>query len=422
MKEDSLTCLFVSTAPLEFESPRILREISTLLSMSFKIHTLESLVVYLGSGHQGYTYSRGQRRIPPEVRRNHAFFLTLPVNIWLTQGSSARRLLFMITEPMLLAINMLILSAKLAGVVNRSRPDIIFTNGPSDLPGVVTRMVSSIFKVPYVFESRDPSPISYSYLVRSRSPSLAGICEWFFEILERYVVRGAKHVIVTNKLLGMRLTNKYSVLSWSVLYGSTIRHPRPKNQKLHVSPVLLLVVSGNLMASEHDLQTLLEAMIRLTNYGHPVKLRIVGHVGDDFKPLVTSSLWSSALVEILGWKNWDEYMRILSSESDVGIVPYLTSRLTVSAIPNKIFDYMAAGLPIVAPAFPGVMEIVNDGVNGLLYTPELPESLYEALLRLCDSKLRARLANKALQMFNSLFCEEVQMHKFKSIVKSIARN
>jgi glycosyltransferase involved in cell wall biosynthesis len=383
-----------------------------------QIHTLEPLVVYLGRGYQG-VYVRGQASIPTDLRRNYAPFFTLPAATWLGLGSRLRRFLFMIVEPVLLAIDVFILNAKLASVVKRNRPDILISNGPPDLCGVVTRMISSIFNVPYVYEFRDPSPIVFSELVRSRSLALAKISRRFLEIMERYVAKGAKHTIVTNKFLGKRLSKEYGILNWSVLYGSTLGRVRPKDQKGHANGVLALVLSGTLTALQHDLETLLEAMNRLTNDGHNVKLRIVGSVADDLMPLVVNS---AELVEILGWKNRDEYMSILSSSSDAGVIPYGLTEVTESRLPNRLFDYMAAGLPTVAAALPGLMEIVTDGVNGLLYTPGSAESLYEALVRLYDSNLRAKLGREAEQKFNSLFCEEVQMDKFKSIIKCIIQD
>ena len=50
--------------------------------------------------------------------------------------------------------------------------------------------------------------------------------------------------------------------------------------------------------------------------------------------------------------------------------------------PLKIFEYMAAGKPIVASRIGQLTEILEDGKNALLVPPENPEALAEALLRL----------------------------------------
>jgi glycosyltransferase involved in cell wall biosynthesis len=61
-----------------------------------------------------------------------------------------------------------------------------------------------------------------------------------------------------------------------------------------------------------------------------------------------------------------------------------------------VVEGMAAGLPVVATAAGGPAEIVEDGVNGLLYPPGDVEALAQTLRRLAaDATLRARLGANA---------------------------
>ena len=63
--------------------------------------------------------------------------------------------------------------------------------------------------------------------------------------------------------------------------------------------------------------------------------------------------------------------------------------------PLKMFEYMAAGLPVVAPASARIPELVEDGREGLLYDPADPVALAGTLARLSDAPLRARLGAAA---------------------------
>ena len=57
---------------------------------------------------------------------------------------------------------------------------------------------------------------------------------------------------------------------------------------------------------------------------------------------------------------------------------------------------MAAGLPVVTTRIGQLATVIEDGVNGLLYTPGSRQELCEALLRLKASEpLRQRLGNAA---------------------------
>jgi len=62
-------------------------------------------------------------------------------------------------------------------------------------------------------------------------------------------------------------------------------------------------------------------------------------------------------------------------------------------LPIKLFSYLAAGRPILAPEAPDTAELLADGGNALLVPPGEPETAARALDRLLgDSKLADRLS------------------------------
>jgi len=86
--------------------------------------------------------------------------------------------------------------------------------------------------------------------------------------------------------------------------------------------------------------------------------------------------------------------------ADIGVAPFDPSRhpplqLSFYWSPLKIFEYMAAGLPVVAPALPRIGQLVAHGREGWLYDPADPHGLDQALLALTDPVLRARLGAAA---------------------------
>jgi glycosyltransferase involved in cell wall biosynthesis len=63
--------------------------------------------------------------------------------------------------------------------------------------------------------------------------------------------------------------------------------------------------------------------------------------------------------------------------------------------PMKIFEYMAAGKPILASDLPVIREVLQDGENALLVPPDNPKAWLAALDRLKDEGLRKSLSQKA---------------------------
>jgi glycosyltransferase involved in cell wall biosynthesis len=85
--------------------------------------------------------------------------------------------------------------------------------------------------------------------------------------------------------------------------------------------------------------------------------------------------------------------------ADVGVAPFdLGAHAPLSLgfywSPLKVFEYMASGLPVVAPAVDRIPLLVADGREGLLYRGG-PEALADALVALTDPALRATLGDAA---------------------------
>ena len=85
--------------------------------------------------------------------------------------------------------------------------------------------------------------------------------------------------------------------------------------------------------------------------------------------------------------------------ADVGVAPFdIAAHAPLSLgfywSPLKIFEYMASGLPVIAPAVDRIPALVSNGGEGVLYGRE-KDALADALSALTDPDLRARLGAAA---------------------------
>jgi glycosyltransferase involved in cell wall biosynthesis len=86
-------------------------------------------------------------------------------------------------------------------------------------------------------------------------------------------------------------------------------------------------------------------------------------------------------------------------EANVLVLPNPASAVsTAFTSPLKLFEYMAAGRPIVASDLPSIREVLTNEQNALLVPPGNPPALTAAIRRIKDDReLGARLAARALE-------------------------
>jgi glycosyltransferase involved in cell wall biosynthesis len=98
-------------------------------------------------------------------------------------------------------------------------------------------------------------------------------------------------------------------------------------------------------------------------------------------------------VTFLGLVHWRDVPGVLAA-FDIALQPAVTDY----ASPLKLIEYLACGLPVVAPGQENIRELIDDGANGWILRDNSVKGLSEALLALClDLELRARLGVAAAQ-------------------------
>lgn len=140
----------------------------------------------------------------------------------------------------------------------------------------------------------------------------------------------------------------------------------------------------------------LESVVRgMADAAPDVTLVIAGEgpARDDLERLA-NDLGCAERVKFTGLVSRDDVPRILQS-FDIALQPYALPY----ASPLKLFEYMAAGLAIIAPDQPNIREIVVHEESALLFDPAQDGAMWQAILRLiADSALRARLGRNARDM------------------------
>lgn len=130
---------------------------------------------------------------------------------------------------------------------------------------------------------------------------------------------------------------------------------------------------------------------------------IIAALPDTDTRLNLAGLWSepdlkAQLEREAGWSRVNDLgvldragvARVLA-ESKIGLVTLLPTPSYVESLPIKLFEYMAAGMPVIASDFPLWRQIIEDADCGLLVNPEDPQAIADAIAELLGDDERARL-------------------------------
>lgn len=83
--------------------------------------------------------------------------------------------------------------------------------------------------------------------------------------------------------------------------------------------------------------------------------------------------------------------------SSVCLIPHISTPHIETTMPNKIFQFMILGRPVVVSSTRPMMRIVNDAECGLIFKERNAQSLAEIIIQLEDEDLRRRLGENGRQ-------------------------
>ncbi|MCA9286307.1 MAG: glycosyltransferase family 4 protein [Phycisphaerales bacterium] len=107
-------------------------------------------------------------------------------------------------------------------------------------------------------------------------------------------------------------------------------------------------------------------------------------------------------------------VRTLLPTCSVGVALYRATGNYVRSQPNKLFEYMAAGVPAVATGFPLWREFVEGSGCGVCVDPTDALAVAEAIDRLlADVQMRDRMAAAGRQAVRERYCWE---HEFEAVL------
>ncbi|HEX6534676.1 MAG TPA: glycosyltransferase family 4 protein [Gemmatimonadaceae bacterium] len=152
--------------------------------------------------------------------------------------------------------------------------------------------------------------------------------------------------------------------------------------------VLDLVYLG-LLEVARGIMEIVEATAILRDRGIPVRVRIIGAGRDAelFHARARELALEPPLLEFLGYVERERALELVG-EADVGLLPHHANEMWNTTIPNKLFDYMAAALPVVTSSAIPCARVVEATGAGEVFEAGNAAALADAVARLRPPEAR----------------------------------
>jgi glycosyltransferase involved in cell wall biosynthesis len=306
-----------------------------------------------------------------------------------------------------------------------SAPDLIYACLPTLEVGEQAADFAKILQVPLVVDVRDLLPDNYLTLFPA----------WTRAAVKKALTLEYRRVHRVFGRASAIIASSEAYLRWGLAYARRTQthldkvfplgapdlrarggHAAPTVEPPAKNPERLTVTFAGTFSRLFDFETIIEAARELQTAGDRVVFRLAGtgprldHVRAMCKDLRN--------IEFCGWLDQDELRQELSA-SDIGLAPYTS--LIPPTLPNKPFEYMSMGLPVLTCAEGELRTLVATERIGVHYTFGSAQELTVQLRALARNRHELReMGVRARSIYEKRFDQNVVYSELVNHLQCVA--
>lgn len=293
---------------------------------------------------------------------------------------------------------------KVYEVAKKLDADIYHLHDPELLR--VARSLMGTGEKSVLFDAHEDMPrqiLAKQWIPRPFRPGIS----WAAEIVEDYIVRRLSGVVAATPHIADRFerVNNYAIdiNNYPLMDELAARSDSCKQRSQ------ICYIGG--LTQARGIESLIQALPLMPD----VVLALCGQFQEKELEDRVRALPGWEQVDYRGYVDRKGVQQVLN-ESVVGIVTLLPTPAYIDALPVKMFEYMSAGLPVVASNFPLWREIIEGAKAGLCVDPQSPEAIAKTVRQLLDEPLlleeMGRAGRSAVVNKYNWSSEAVKLKKF----------
>ena len=282
-----------------------------------------------------------------------------------------------------------------------NRYDLLVANDLDTL--LPNYIVSKLKRLPLVYDSHE-------YFTGVPEIQNRPFVKWVWKTIEKSIFSHLKHVMTVSDSIAIQYEKEYGIKPITVRNCSrnTSRIIPCKREELGIKEDhLLLILQGTGINIDRGGEELIEAISRIND----VSLLIVG--AGDVLPVLKEKVMKLNLMERVKFfpkVPWEELIRYTKA-ADLGLSLDKDTNINYRySLPNKLFDYIAAGIPVIAANLPEVSKIVREHNCGIIIPEITPDEIVKAVKKLKENPcLLTELRRNAVIASESINWEKESM-------------
>jgi glycosyltransferase involved in cell wall biosynthesis len=223
------------------------------------------------------------------------------------------------------------------------------------------------------------------YVERNRKNTASRVGKFLLSQLESFLIRRTDAVITVNESIADELSRRYRIRTPTVVMNTPSRtfHPVNRNvtslrESLGIKSDYRLLLYAGLITFNRGLENLIQSLVYLPD----CHLVFMGYGNDEYKKHLlelTRRIGVESRVSFFGPVPPDE-VTIYAASADLGVAPIENACLSYYyCSPNKVFEYIQAGLAVVASDFPELRRVIHQHDIGYTFNPDDPRDISRAV-------------------------------------------
>jgi glycosyltransferase involved in cell wall biosynthesis len=285
-------------------------------------------------------------------------------------------------------LRFLVHEARLARALRALGPDVLHAHDSNAL--VPVAWAARSLGAPFVYDAHD---LWLGRPRRERSRPYFVLNQLLYGLVERLLIPRAAATLTVSEPIARHLRRRYRLLHVHLVPNYPEEGAPGQRKELRslmgggsIGPGAVVLYLGGLMAGRG-----LEQLVDAVGMARSAELVLLGD-----GPLASDLLRRAAASGAAGRVHLlapvaPEDVTAYAASADIGVSPIVPSSLNYRySLPNKLFQYMAAGIPVVASDLPQVRDVVEGAACGIVVDTTRPVAIAEAIDRLAYDRDESR--------------------------------